>query len=66
MANQTQQVVDFLKQHPDEAQRAMEYMKSHPGDFKTALKDLAKQRGWDLSEIDTATVTRELGNIVPH
>jgi len=66
MATQTQQVVDYLKAHPDVAQKALEYMKSHPGDFKTALKDLANQRGWDLSQIDTAAVTKELGNIVPH
>jgi hypothetical protein len=66
MANQTQQVVEYLKAHPDVAERAMDYMKSHPGDFKTALKDLANQRGWDLSQIDTATLTKELGNIVPH
>jgi hypothetical protein len=44
----------------------MDYVKSHPGDFKTALKDLATQRGWDLSQLDTTTLTKELGNIVPH
>ena len=66
MANQTQQVVDYLKAHPDVARMAMDYVKSHPGDFKTALKDLATQRGWDLSQIDTTTLTKELGNIDPH
>jgi len=66
MATQTQQVVDFLKAHPDMARKAMDYVKSHPGDVKTALKDLATQRGWDLSQIDTAAITKELGNIVPH
>ena len=67
MATQhVQQVIDYLKTHPDVAQRAMEYLKSHPGDIKTPLKELATQRGWDLSQIDTAALTRELGNIVPH
>lgn len=66
MANQTQQVVEYLKAHPDIARKAMDYVKSHPGDYKTALKDLATQRGWDLSQIDTAALTKELGNIVPH
>jgi hypothetical protein len=67
MATQSiQQVVDYLKTHPDVARKTMEYLKSHPGDFKTPLKDLATQRGWDLSQIDTATLTKELGNIIPH
>jgi hypothetical protein len=67
MATQTtQQVVDYLKAHPDVAKKAMDYVKSHPGDVKTALKDLATQRGWDLSQIDMATLTKELGNIIPH
>jgi hypothetical protein len=67
MASQIQQqVVDYLKAHPDVARKAMDYVKSHPGDFKTALKDLATQRGWDLSQIDPASLTKELGNIVPH
>jgi hypothetical protein len=66
MATQTQQVVDYLKAHPDMARKAMDYVKSHPGDFKTALRDLATQRGWDLSQLDTATLTKELGKIVPH
>ena len=66
MATQIQQVVDYLKAHPDVAQRAMDYVKSHPGDLKTPLRDLATQRGWDLSQIDTATLTTELGNIIPH
>ena len=67
MATQNiQQVVDYLKANPDVARKAMEYVKSHPGDIKMALKDLANQRGWDLSQIDTAALTKELGNIVPH
>ena len=66
MATQIQQVVDYLKAHPDVARKAMDYVKSHPGDFKTALKDLATERGWDLSQLDTATLTKELGKIDPH
>jgi len=66
MATQTQQIVDYLKAHPDVAQKAMDYVKSHPGDVKTALKDLATQRGWDLPQLDTTALAKELGNIVPH
>jgi len=67
MATQTvQQVVDYLKAHPDVARKAMDYVKSHPGDVKNALKEVATERGWDLSKIDTAAITKELGNIVPH
>lgn len=67
MATQTvQQVVDYLKANPEVAQKAMDYVKAHPGDVKAALQDLAKQRGWDLSQIDTTALTRELNNIVPH
>jgi hypothetical protein len=67
MATQTvQEVIDYLKSHPDLARKAMDYVKTHPGDFKTPLKDVASQRGWDLSQIDPAALTKELGNIVPH
>ena len=66
MATQIQQVVDYLRAHPDVAQKAMDYVKSYPGDFRTALKELATQRGWDLSQIDPATFQKELGNIIPH
>jgi hypothetical protein len=62
----TQQVVDYLKAHPDMAKKAMEYVKTHPGDAKNALKDLATERGWDLSQIDMPALTKELGNIIPH
>jgi hypothetical protein len=55
-----------LKAHPDIAKKAMDYVKSHPGDMKNALKDVAAQRGWDLSQIDSATLTKELGNIISH
>jgi len=66
MAATTQQVVDYLKAHPDVAQKAMDFVKSHPGDLKSAFKDLATERGWDLSQIDLPALTKELGNIVPH
>ena len=67
MATQTtQQVVDYLKSHPDLARKAMDYVKTHPGDFRNALKDIAAQRGWDLSQIDASQLTKELGNIIPH
>jgi len=62
----TQQIVDYLKSHPDLARKAMDYVKSHPGDVKSALKDVATERGWDLSQIDTAALTKELSNILPH
>jgi hypothetical protein len=67
MATQmVQQVVDYLKTHPDVAKKAMDYVKAHPGELKNALKDVAAERGWDLSQIDTAALSKELGNIVPH
>src|SRR5262249_17303008 len=50
----TQQVVDYLKANPDIAKKAMDYVKSHPGDLKNALKEAASERGWDLSQLDTA------------
>jgi hypothetical protein len=66
MAATTQQVVDYLKAHPDIAQKAMDFVKSHPGDVKNALKEVASERGWDLSQIDMPTLAKELGNMVPH
>jgi hypothetical protein len=62
----TQQVVDYLKSRPDLAKKAMDFVKSHPNDLKGALKDVASERGWDLSNIDTSALTKELGNITPH
>ncbi len=62
----TQQVIDYLKAHPDVAQKAMDFVKTHPDDLKSAFKDLASERGWDLSQIDASALTKELGNIVPH
>jgi hypothetical protein len=58
-----QQVVDYLKAHPDVARKAKDYFKAHPEDAKAALKDLAEERGWDLSSIDTSALKAELGKI---
>ena len=66
MAATTQQVVDYLKAHPDIAKKAMDFVKSHPGDIKGALAGLATERGWDLSQLDMSTLTKEIGNLVPH
>ena len=64
MATQTvQQVVDYLKAHPDVAKKAMDYVKTHPGEVKEALKDLAQERGWDLSKIDTDALKAEFTKI---
>jgi hypothetical protein len=61
-----QQVVDYMKSHPDVAKKAMDYVKTHPGDIKGALKDVAAQNGWDLSKLDTTALTAEMGKIVQH
>jgi hypothetical protein len=58
-----QQVVEYLKSHPDVAKKARDYFKAHPEDAKAALKDLAEERGWDLSNIDTSALKAELGKI---
>jgi hypothetical protein len=64
MATETvQQVVDYLKAHPDVARKAMDYIKTHPGDIKAALKEVAAERGWDLSKLDTTALTSEMGKI---
>jgi hypothetical protein len=64
MATQTvQQVVDYLKTHPDVARKAKEYFKAHPEDVKAALKEVAEERGWDLSSIDTSALKAEIGKI---
>lgn len=61
MVTQTvQQVVDYLKTHPDVAKKAMTYFRSHPDDVKAALKEVADERGWDLSSIDIAALKTEL------
>jgi hypothetical protein len=58
-----QQVVEYLKAHPEIAKKARDYVMAHPDDVKTALKDLAEERGWDLSKIDTAALKAELSKI---
>jgi hypothetical protein len=63
MAEMVQQVVDYLKEHPEVAQKAKEYITAHPDDVKTALKEVAAERGWDLSKVDTALLKAELGKI---
>ncbi len=64
MPSQTvQQVVDFLKSHPEVAQKAKDYIKAHPEEVKEALKDVAEQRGWDLSMIDTSALKAEIAKI---
>jgi tagatose-1,6-bisphosphate aldolase len=64
MAAQTvQQVVDFLKTHPEVAQKAKDYIKAHPEEVKEALRDVAEQRGWDLSMIDTSALKAEIAKI---
>ena len=64
MAGETiQQVVEYLKAHPDVAKKAKDYVRSHPDDVKTALKEIAEARGWDLSKIDTAALKNELGKM---
>jgi hypothetical protein len=61
-----QQVVEYLKSHPDVAKKAMDNFKSNPGDVKSALKDVAAERGWDLSKIDTTALTAEMGKLAQH
>lgn len=64
MASETvQQVVEYLRAHPDVAQRAREYVRTHPDDVKSALKEVAAQRGWDLSKIDPASLKAEIGKL---
>jgi hypothetical protein len=58
-----QQVVEYLKTHPDVAKKAKEYFKAHPEDAKAALREVAEERGWDLSSIDTSALKAELGKI---
>ena len=58
-----QQVVDYLRTHPDVAKKARDYFMAHPDDAKAAIKELADERGWDLSSIDTAALKAELGKL---
>jgi len=64
MARETvQQVVDYLKTHPEEARKAKEYIKAHPDEARQAVKKLADERGWDLSGIDPNQLKTELGKL---
>ena len=58
-----QQVVEFLKAHPEIARRARDYVMAHPDEVKEALKEVAEERGWDLSKIDTAALKSEITRI---
>jgi hypothetical protein len=58
-----QQVVDYLKTHPDVARKAVDFVQAHPDDMKSALKDVAQERGWDLSSIDMAALKTEIGKM---
>jgi tagatose-1,6-bisphosphate aldolase len=60
---QVQQVVEFLRSHPEVAKRAADYIRAHPDDVKSALKEVADERGWDLSKIDTAQLKAEMSKI---
>ena len=65
METQTvQQVVDYLKTHPDVAMKAKDFFMAHPGDVKGALSQLAEERGWDLSKIDTTALKAEIGKLI--
>jgi HD-GYP domain-containing protein (c-di-GMP phosphodiesterase class II) len=61
---QFQQIVEYLKGHPDVAKKAIDYIRAHPDDVKAAVKEVAEQRGWDRSKIDMAALKTELGKIV--
>jgi uncharacterized protein YigA (DUF484 family) len=64
MERQTvQQVVDYLRTHPDVAKKALDFFKAHPDDVKGALSQVAQDRGWDLSNIDTAALKAEIGKL---
>ena len=58
-----QQVVEFLRSHPEVAKRAADYIRAHPDDVKSALRDVAEERGWDLSKIDAAQLKAEMSKI---
>jgi hypothetical protein len=59
-----QQVVEYLKAHPEVVQRAKDYVKEHPGEVKAALKEVAQQRGWDLSNIDPVQLKTEVSKLL--
>jgi hypothetical protein len=65
METQTvQKIVDYLKTHPDVAMKAKEFFMAHPGDVKGALSQVAEERGWDLSKIDTKVLKAEIGKLI--
>jgi hypothetical protein len=55
--------MEFLRSHPEVARKAADYTRSHPNEVKEALREVADERGWDLSKIDTATLKAELSKI---
>ena len=63
MEETVQQVVDYLREHPEVAQKARDYVKAHPDEVKAALKEVATERGWDLSKIDATLLKTEIGKI---
>jgi tagatose-1,6-bisphosphate aldolase len=62
-AQTVQQVVEYLKAHPDVARKVKEYVKAHPDEVKAALKEVADERGWDLSTIDVSALKAEFSKI---
>jgi len=62
-AQTVQQVVEYLKAHPDVARKVKEYVKAHPDEVKAALKEVADERGWDLSAIDVSALKAEFSKI---
>ena len=38
-----QQVMDFLKSHPEAARKAADYLRAHPEEVKEALRDVAER-----------------------
>lgn len=58
-----QQVMDFLRSHPEAARKAADYLRSHPNEVKEALRDVADERGWDLSSIDTNELKTQITKI---
>ena len=63
MEETVQKVVDYLREHPEVAQKAKDYVKAHPDEVKAALKEVATERGWDLSNIDVTLLKTEIGKI---
>jgi hypothetical protein len=55
--------MDFLKSHPEAARKAADYLRAHPDEVKEALRDVADERGWDLSKIDTTELKAQITKI---